>query len=110
MKWSGTIGFYVNEEVVKDGRNTGVWTSRIMEKHYYGDLLRDFRSAQPTDTTTNDNVSINVSISVLSDQFINEHIMDIKYATFKGAKFKVSGFTVNYPRIEMSLGGLYNGK
>lgn len=109
-KWSGIIGFYVNEEVLKDGRKTGVWKSHIIEKKYFGDILRDFRSANPSDSSTNDNVSINNTISILSDQFINNHIMDIKYVTFKGFKFKVSGFSVNYPRIEMSLGGLYNGE
>ena len=107
MKWSGNIGFFIEEEVFKDGIGTGVWKKRMVEKHYSGDLLRDYRSQEPSGSV-NDNINISNTISIVCDRFIDEHIMDISYIEFKNRKFKVKAFTQNYPRIEMTIGGLYN--
>lgn len=109
MKWSGKIGFFVDEEVFKDGVGTGVWKQRIVEKHYSGDLLRDYRT-QDQSNFVNESLNISNTISIVCDRFIDEHIMDIKYIEFKNKKFKVKSFTQNYPRIEMTIGGLYNGQ
>lgn len=108
MKWSGKIGFFVDEEVFKDGVGTGVWKQRIVEKHYSGDLLRDYRTQDPSNFV-NESLNISNSISIVCDRFIDEHIMDIKYIEFKNKRFKVKAFTQNYPRIELTIGGLYNG-
>lgn len=109
MKWSGTIGFFIEEEVYKNGVPTGVWKKRVTERHYAGDLLKDYRSQEPSGQV-NDNLNISNTISVVADRFVDEHIMDIVYITFKNKKFKVKGFTNNYPRIEFTIGGLYNGQ
>jgi len=108
MKWSGKIGFFVDEEVFKDGVGTGVWKQKIVEKHYSGDLLRDYRTQDPSNFV-NESLNISNSISIVCDRFIDEHIMDIKYIEFKHKRFKVKAFTQNYPRIELTIGGLYNG-
>lgn len=108
MKWSGKIGFFVDEEVFKDGVGTGVWKQKIVEKHYSGDLLRDYRTQDPSNFV-NESLNISNSISIVCDRFIDEHIMDIKYIEFKNKRFKVKAFTQNYPRIELTIGGLYNG-
>lgn len=109
MKWSGDIGFFIDKEVVKDGVGTGVWKKQIEDKHYGGEVIRDYRS-QENNNFVNENLNINNTISIICDRFIDDHIMDIVYITFKNKKFKVKGFTVNYPRIELQIGGLYNGK
>ena len=109
MKWSGKIGFFIDEEVFKDGVGTGVWKQKIVEKHYSGDLLRDYRT-QESNNFVNESLNISNTISIVCDCFIDEHIMDIKYIEFKNKKFKVKAFTQNYPRIEMTIGGLYNGQ
>jgi len=109
MKWSGNIGFFIDEEVFKDGVGTGVWKQRIVEKHYSGDLLRDYRT-QESSNFVNESINISNTISIVCDRFIDDHIMDIKYITFKNKKFKVKAFTPNHPRIEMQIGGLYNGQ
>ena len=109
MKWSGTIAFFIEEEVLKNGVGTGVWKKHITERHYAGDLLKDYRS-QDSSGQVNDNLNISNTISVVADRFVDDHIMDIVYITFKNKKFKVKGFTNNYPRIEFMIGGLYNGQ
>jgi len=80
-----------------------------VEKHYAGDLIKDYRS-QDSSGQVNDNYNISNAISIVADRFIDDHIMDIVYIYFKNKKFKVKGFNNNYPRIELQIGGLYNGQ
>jgi len=108
MKWSGTIGFYVDEEVMKNGVGTGVWKAQIVERPYTGTVIRDYRSQEQTNDKVNADVNISTAISVVLDRYIDAHIADIKYVVFKGVKWKVKGFTVGHPRIELTLGGVYN--
>lgn len=108
-KWFGKIGFFVNAEVIKDGRHTGVWKSTITERKYYGDILADFRKMENASYSTNGNINVNNKISILSDRFLNDNLMDIKYIEFKGTKFTVQSLdTINSPRITVTLGGVYH--
>lgn len=108
-KWCGKIGFFVNEEVIKDGRHTGVWKSRIIERKYQGDMLADYRKMENTAYSTNGNISINNKLSILSDRYLNDNLLDIKYIEFKGQKFSVASLdTINAPRITITLGGVYH--
>lgn len=108
-KWCGKIGFFVNEEVIKDGRKTGVWKSRIEERKYYGDMMADYRKIENSAYSTNGNININNKLSILSDRYLNDNLMDIKYIEFKGQKFTVQAIdTINSPRIIMTLGGVYH--
>lgn len=110
MKWSGTIGFYVDEEVMKDGIGTGIWKAKVVERPYTGNLIRDYRSQESVNDKVNSDVNISNTISVVLDRYIDSHLCDIKYVTYKGVKWKVKGFTVNHPRLEISLGGMFNEK
>lgn len=108
MKWSGKIGFYVDEEVIKDGIGTGIWKPQIVERSYTGNIVRDYRSQENTNDKVNEDATISNNISVILDRYLDSHICDIKYITFKGVKWKVKGFTINHPRIDISIGGVYN--
>lgn len=109
-KWCGKIGFFVTEEKMVDGIGTGVWEEKIVEKTYMGDISRDYRKTANSDSV-NKNIDISNTISILSNQFINKNLMNIRYVTFKGYKFEVSSIdNTNAPRITMTLGGLYNEK
>lgn len=108
MKWSGKIGFYVDEEVIKNGIGTGIWKPQIVERSYTGNIVRDYRSQENTNDKVNEDANISNNISVILDRYLDSHICDIKYITFKGVKWKVKGFTINHPRIDISIGGVYN--
>ena len=108
MKWSGKIGFYVDEEVIKNGIGTGIWKPQIVERSYTGNIVRDYRSQESTNDKVNEDVTISNNISVILDRYLDSHICNIKYITFKGVKWKVKGFTINHPRIDISIGGVYN--
>lgn len=102
-KWFGVIGYAETVET-----KPGVWTEQVTEKEYYGDLVRNSRRLQTTDQV-NDNINISNQLSILADPYANEHIYAMRYATFQGAKWKVTDVEVQYPRLTLTLGGLYNG-
>lgn len=103
-KWYGVVGYAVTVETTP-----GVWKERIVERNYYGDLVRNTRRLQSADQL-NDNVNVANEISIVADPFANENFHSIRYAEFMGAKWKISNVEVLYPRLILTLGGVYNGK
>lgn len=103
-KWFGQIGFSENVET-----RPGYYKEIITEKPYFGDTMKNTRSIQTTTESTNENVNISNQISILADPYANNHIYSMRYATFQGTKWKVTNVDVQYPRLILSLGGLWNG-
>ena len=101
-KYDGFIGFAETVETAP-----GVWKEEIVEHHYYGDIIKNNRTLQSTDQV-NDNVNVSNTISIIADPYAVNNYLSIRYATFMGAKWKVSTVEVQYPRLLLSLGGLYN--
>ena len=102
-KWFGQIGY---AETVES--KPGVWKEQITEREYFGDLLRNSRRLQSS-SSLNDNVTISNEISILADQFAYQNFHSIRYAEFMGTKWKVSNIEVQYPRLILTLGDVYNG-
>lgn len=103
-KFYGAIGYAVTEET-----KPGVWTKQITERIYYGDLIRNTRKLQSTDQL-NDNINVANEISIIADPFANENFHSMKYVEFMGAKWKITSVEVQYPRLILTVGGVYNGK
>lgn len=104
-KWYGKIGFAAESvESVP-----GVWTEPIVEKSYYGDIIRNTRMLQSSNGV-NDNINISNQISILADPYATNHIYAMKYAEFQDTKWKISNIEVQYPRLLLTLGGVYNGQ
>ena len=104
MKWCGIIGFDKPVENVK-----GVSDHEFIERQYYGDV-RDFDSRWANTENVNDDLKINVKISIMADPFIYESLPYMKYIEFLGHKWCITEITPNRPRIILRLGGLYNGQ
>lgn len=102
-KYYGKIGFAENVEV-----RPGYWEEQITEHPYYGDLIRNARRLQSTDQL-NDDINIVNEISILADPYANQNFHAMRYIWFMGAKWKVSNINVQYPRLILTIGGLYNG-
>lgn len=105
-KFYGEIGFAVVEE---DPIGSGVWVEKFIERNYYGDLTRNSRRLQDANQV-NDNINISNEISIIADPYVNDNLYAIRYVVFMGAKWKVSNVEVQYPRLILTLGGLYNAK
>lgn len=104
-KWFGNIGY---AETIEDPVGSGVWIERITERPYYGDVLRNSRRLQ-NPGQINDNINISNQISIISDQFANQNFHAIRYIEFMGSKWKVSDVEVQYPRLTLTIGDVYNG-
>ena len=102
-KFFGTIGF--NEGTVET--SPGVWEQQVIERQYYGDLIRNNRRLQSTDQL-NDDINISNEISIVADPYANANFHSIRYVEFMGAKWKVSSVDVQFPRLILTLGGVWN--
>lgn len=103
-KWYGVIGFGIEEKI-----RPGVTKETIKERSYYGDVTRLSRRLQIGQDSTNPDISVSNELSVLADPFANENFQSIRYVTFMGTKWTVSSVEVQYPRLLLTLGGVYNG-
>lgn len=102
-KFYGKIGYAISEETVP-----GVWVERIVERSYYGDVIRNIRRLQSSENL-NDNINISNEISIVADAFANQNFHSMRYVEYMGTKWKVSSIEVKYPRLILSIGGVYNG-
>ena len=103
-KWFGKIGYCETIET-----SPGVWTEQITEREYYGDLLKVSKKTQSSENL-NDNITISNQISIVADPFANENLRLISYVTFMETKWKIASADVQYPRIILTMGGVYNGQ
>lgn len=105
MKWFGKVGFNTTVPMEDD---SDIAIHNIVERPYYGEETR-LNSQWKTSGHKNDDKDINTEISIVSDPFARDHFMDIIYIEFMGEKWDVSTVTVQYPRLILSIGGIYNG-
>lgn len=101
-KFAGKIGFAIIKET-----KPGVWTERMVEHRYYGDLTRNSRRLQSSGYL-NDNVTISNQISIVADPFAKENFHAMRYVELYGAKWKITSVEVQYPRLILELGDVYN--
>lgn len=102
-KFYGNVGYVKSVET-----DPGVWREQAIEHPYYGDVIRNTSRYQPSGGV-NDDININNSISIVADPFANENFQHMRYVVFMGAKWKITNAEVQYPRIILTLGGVYNG-
>lgn len=103
-KWFGKIGYAVTSET-----RPGIWEEVIIERNYYGDMTRNSRRLQAA-SQVNDDININNELSIISDPYAMNSFHAMRYAEFMGTKWKITNVEVQYPRLILSLGGLYNGE
>lgn len=102
-KFFGEIGF---GETVKTA--PGVWEDVITERKYRGDVVRNARSLEVGEKVNSD-ISVDNSLSIIADQYANDHIFAIRYVRWAGSLWIVSNVEVQRPRLILRLGGVYNG-
>ena len=106
-KWSGKIGFV---ELVETAPSVWQGTDEsIIEKPYKGDVERNTVRWQ-NGQSLNKDLIVNNSISVVADDYLLSHFAYAKYISWRGILWEISDITVGYPRLTISLGGVYNGQ
>lgn len=103
-KFYGVIGFAVTVET-----EPGIWEEQITERGYSGDLIRNLRRLESS-SLINDNVNITNEISIVADPYAEQNMYAMRYVVFNGSKWKISSVDVNYPRLILTIGGLYNAE
>ena len=101
-KFYGKIGFFETKET-----EPGIWIEDITEKTYYGDITRNITRSQQTDNINN-NITLNNTISIVADPYATNNFQYMKYVIFNGVKWNITSAEVEYPRILLSIGGLYS--
>lgn len=102
-KFCGMIGYAISEETAP-----GVWEDRIIERQYYGDLVRNTRRFE-NKSQLNDNVRISNNFSIVADEYAYANFHTIRYITYNGTKWKVESVDASQPpRLVLEAGEVYN--
>ena len=103
-KFYGKIGFAENVETVP-----GVWEETIIERNYYYEVTRNTRKMVASNHL-NDNIEVNNEISIIADPYAKLNFHSMRYVEFMGSKWEITMVEEKFPRLILSLGGVYNAK
>lgn len=103
-RWYGKVGYITTTE-----SSPGVWTAEPVEKYYQGDLTRNHRRWENSQNI-NDDITLQNEISIVCDPYALQNFQFIRYVEFMGCLWKVTSVDVQYPRLVLSIGGVYNGE
>ena len=101
-KFCGMIGYAITEET-----EPGIYVEKIIENQYYGDIIKNTRRLKEVNKV-NDDINISNQFSIIADPFANNNFHAMRYIEFMGTKWKITDVEVQYPRLILSVGGLYN--
>jgi hypothetical protein len=102
-KFHGKIGYGVTAETAE-----GVYEETIVERTYFGDIIRLSRSLRENEQV-NPALTLGNSISIVADAYANEHFFAIRYVEWAGVRWTVVDVEVQPPRLLLRLGEVYNG-
>ena len=97
------IGFVTTVET-----SPGIWDEQIQEKVYYADVTRRYVK-QIYNTTINANVDISNTLSIVANPEILTNLQSIRYVSWMGQRWSIGSIEVNYPRLILGIGGIWNG-
>ena len=103
-KWHGIVGYGIPTQV-----SPGVWKDVPTERNYSGNVIRNSSRLSTNAESTNDDLTVNNQISIIADQFAYQNCRSMKYIMFMGTKWKITNIEVRYPRLILTIGGVYNG-
>lgn len=102
MHCTGHIGYLTTVET-----SPGIWSENIVEAPYYGEFI-SIRSRFQEKSKLNDDISLDQIASIVADPTLYANFMNIKYMEYLGVKWKISSVEPRYPRLILTLGGVYN--
>lgn len=103
-KFYGVVGYAEPIET-----RPGFHEDQIVERAYYGDVVRNSNRRSASQDSTIDDLTINTQISIVADEFADFHCHSIKYVRFRGVCWKITSVEPQPPRLILNLGGVYNG-
>ena len=103
-KFYGPIGYAELVEI-----KPGVWQEKITERNYYCEMTRNSRRLEASNYV-NDNLNISNEFSIVADPFARDNFHSMRYIEFMGSRWKITNVEDRYPRLILSVGGVYNGQ
>ena len=102
-KWFGKIGYTVTAET-----EPGLWEETPVEREYFGDMT-SYRRKRQSSGEINTNISLANVISIIADPFAYKNCSNMAYIEVMGTKWTISDIEVQYPRLILTIGGVYHG-
>jgi hypothetical protein len=102
-KFHGKVGYADTVETAP-----GVYSELITERSYFGDVVRTSRALRAGEQV-NPVLSLGNSISIVADPYGYAHFFAIRYVEWAGVRWTVADVEVQYPRLLLRLGEVYNG-
>jgi hypothetical protein len=103
VRFHGKVGYGETVET-----SSGVYEDVITERTAIGEVIRASR-AMTEGETVNQTLSLGNSISIVADAFASEHLLNMRYVVWQGARWTVTDVVVERPRLVLTLGEVYNG-
>lgn len=103
-KWYGKVGY---AEMVES--EPGIWEEQLIELPYFGDSIRNTRLLSNSGHV-NDDINVGNQISIVADPYANQNFHMMRYVEFMGSNWKIANVDVQYPRLILTIGEVYNGK
>lgn len=102
-KFYGKVGYVQTQMGAR-----GVYSEVATEKYHRGDIIRNSKQTV-TEGEVNASLSVSNEISIVADPYALENFHSIRYVEFMNSKWTVTRVNVQYPRLLLTLGGIYNG-
>ena len=107
-KFYGKIGYAITTEQMLNGKGTGVWIEEIVERDYYGDIIKEFVRTRPSENL-NDNIELDNKASIVADPFAYQNFHNMRYILWNNVKWKIKSVDASSrPRLTLWIGGIYN--
>lgn len=102
-KWYGKIGFAETVEY-----EPGSWENEIVTRPYYGDVISNHWKRQDS-IGVNGDINLSNKISIVADPYAMNHCSTIIFVEYGGTYWKVTDVETLYPRLILTVGGVYHG-
>lgn len=104
-RFYGPIGFV---EQIEDPIGSGIWVEKPVEKNYRGEVSKNTKRWDTGDKLNND-LNISNTISIVANPYVSNHLSQIRYIKWLGSYWEVISVDVEFPRLILTIGGVYNG-
>ena len=103
-KWFGKIGYVSHVQTAPS-----VFKPQETVREYYGDIKRNTSGWRNSSDSTNDDLTIDVQVSIVADPFAYQHFTSMKWIELYDAKWKIIKIEPQRPRLILTVGGEWNG-
>ena len=105
-KWSGEIGFIFTKE---EPEGSGIHKTVVEVKHCVGDVVRASKRWQEASEKVSSDITLSNQVSIVATPYLLKNFYAIRFISFMGSYWSVNSVAMDYPRLTLEIGGVYNG-